>query len=224
MYSRSTNEAGEPDDFGVSGKLWNGVLVMYDRRTGSLWTQLDGRSIDGPRTGERLQHLDSVYTTWAAWLAQHPDTLVLDKPEDERERKGSLYADYFGDPDRLFLPELNEGLGGVAAKDVVFGARVGDAQTAVTETLLASVGLVNGFVGAVPVAWSRDGETGAVRGLDRRLDGRVLILEPAASAGHVRDLGSETVLSIDALTPIRIDRSFWYGWKRSFPDSRVIAN
>ena len=101
MYSREVE--GSERSFGVSGKLWHGVLVMYDRETESFWTQLDGRSIQGPEHGKALEHYPSVFTTWASWKAAHPNTLVLDKAEDEKLQAASNYADYFSDPERLFL-------------------------------------------------------------------------------------------------------------------------
>ena len=53
MYSRRVGDATA--EFGVSGKLWHGVLVMFDRETQSLWTQLDGRAIEGENQGLRLE-------------------------------------------------------------------------------------------------------------------------------------------------------------------------
>ena len=223
MYSRQSDD-GRTSTYGVSGKLWNGVLVMYDRDTESFWTQIDGRAIDGERLGERLPHVDSTYTTWAQWKAAHPDTLALRKPLDERERTGSLYADYLGDPDRLFLPELNEGLGGVSAKDVVFGMRADGDSVAVTEALLTRRGVVNVLIGDVPAAFVRDAETGAVTGVLRRLDGDVLVLRPAGATGKLRDAFSGVTLGAETLDPLRVDRSFWYGWKRTHPESRVLAD
>ncbi len=52
----------------------------------------------------------------AEWKAEHPDTLVLDKSEEERDVTASHYADYFADPDQLYFPHLDEDLGGVAPK------------------------------------------------------------------------------------------------------------
>ncbi|WP_200861599.1 DUF3179 domain-containing protein [Methylohalobius crimeensis] len=68
---------GKRTSFGTSGLLYNGNLVMYDRTTESLWSQLMSRSIDGPMKGRRLESLPLSYTSWAEWRARHPDTRVL---------------------------------------------------------------------------------------------------------------------------------------------------
>lgn len=241
MYSRnedddkasSSAQEGEADEegspsvgFGVSGKLWNGVLVMYDRATGSLWTQIDGRAIEGEREGELLEHVASSYTTWGAWVAEHPDTLVLDKPEDVRGFEHSRYDAYLEDPERVFFPELAEGLGDVGPKDVVFGVRVAGNQAAVTEKLMTSDGLVNGLVGHVPVTWIRLASTGAVRAFDRRLGGQVLVLQFASDgpgdSESLRDVLSGKAVHSDQLTELRVDRAFWYAWKHSHPDSLLL--
>lgn len=49
---------------------------FVDEKTGSVWT-LDGRAIDGPRTGERLSPVATAYVAlWSAWSDFHPDTDV----------------------------------------------------------------------------------------------------------------------------------------------------
>ena len=45
MYARPTDDEGRPLTFGVSGKLWRDALVMFDRQTGSLWSQISGDAI-----------------------------------------------------------------------------------------------------------------------------------------------------------------------------------
>lgn len=167
MYSRTVRDEGgaplELLDFGVSGNLWHGVLVMYDRSTGSFWTQLDGRAIEGTHAGRRLDHVDSTFTTWSQWRAVHPDTEVLFKPEEERGQTASAYADYLADPERLFLARLGEGLGGgVAPKDTVFGVVIEGTPWAVTESLLAEAGTVTVCQGSTSVVLSLDRETGKV--------------------------------------------------------------
>lgn len=62
---------------GVSGRLVNSNLVMYDRDTGSLWPQIGGTAIAGERRGESLEEINVYWTTWGEWLERHPDTEVL---------------------------------------------------------------------------------------------------------------------------------------------------
>ena len=77
MYSRIID--GEEYSFGVSGKLIRNVLVMYDRQTDSLWSQLLGEAVEGPLIGTKLEFLPAFQTTWSKWKEQHPDSLALKK-------------------------------------------------------------------------------------------------------------------------------------------------
>ena len=63
--------------FGVSGKIYKSNLLMYDRETGSLWSQMLQRAITGPLTGRVLAMLPAEHSTWQRWRTSHPNTLVL---------------------------------------------------------------------------------------------------------------------------------------------------
>jgi Protein of unknown function (DUF3179) len=63
--------------FGVSGKLYQSNLVLYDQATQSLWAQLDGQALAGPMAGQKLTAIPSTVTTWEAWRKKHPSTDVL---------------------------------------------------------------------------------------------------------------------------------------------------
>ena len=54
-------------DFGVSGLLHNSDLLMYDRQSESLWSQIPGKAISGPRAGEVLERLAITHTSWKSW-------------------------------------------------------------------------------------------------------------------------------------------------------------
>ncbi|MFN7088796.1 MAG: DUF3179 domain-containing (seleno)protein, partial [Candidatus Paceibacteria bacterium] len=58
---------GERVEFGTSGKLWNSNLVMYDRKTDSLWSQILGEAIVGEMTGTRLKVLPSDQMRFGVW-------------------------------------------------------------------------------------------------------------------------------------------------------------
>ena len=63
--------------FGVSGLLYNSDVLLYDRQTNSLWSQLLAQAISGPLKGSRLAMLPLTQTTWADWRRLHPGTVVL---------------------------------------------------------------------------------------------------------------------------------------------------
>lgn len=71
-------EATDGDNtFGVSGLLYNSDMLLYDRDTESLWSQIMGTAISGKLKGKKFLSLVLADTTWAHWLQQHPDTEVL---------------------------------------------------------------------------------------------------------------------------------------------------
>lgn len=63
--------------FGVSGLLYNSDLLLYDRQTQSLWSQLMSQAISGSHKAKRLHSLPVLHTTWQDWKTRHPETLVL---------------------------------------------------------------------------------------------------------------------------------------------------
>lgn len=75
VFSRLVEE--DSYEFGVSGYLFENNLVIYDRGTGSLWSQLTGEAITGSKIGMKLIKLDSSIISWGVWKKNHPDTKVL---------------------------------------------------------------------------------------------------------------------------------------------------
>lgn len=69
---------GKMLDFGVSGLLYNSDVLLYDRDTQSLWSQIMGQAVSGQLVGQKLTTIALSHTTFGAWLQEHPDTLVLD--------------------------------------------------------------------------------------------------------------------------------------------------
>ena len=63
--------------FGVSGLLYNSDVLLSDRQTGPLWSQVLSKAISGSLKGVTLTLLASSHTTWRDWSARFPDTLVL---------------------------------------------------------------------------------------------------------------------------------------------------
>ena len=82
-------------DFGVSGLLYNSDMLLYDRETESLWSQILGKAISGKRKGELLEMLVVENTSWQNWLFKHPNTLVLsNRTGFSRDYSRSPYGSY----------------------------------------------------------------------------------------------------------------------------------
>jgi hypothetical protein len=96
--------AGKVRTFGVSGLLYKSDLLLYDRETESLWSQLEGSAVTGSSRGTRLRVLRSELTTWKSWRSRHPATRVLSLETGHgRNYARSPYAGY-ADSERLLFP------------------------------------------------------------------------------------------------------------------------
>jgi hypothetical protein len=96
------------DLFGVSGKLWESNLLMYDQKTESLWSQILGEAVVGDRTGESLEVLSSNIIRWEEVIENYPDAKVLSRETGFRRNYGrSPYGNY-EDNNSLFFPVSNQ--------------------------------------------------------------------------------------------------------------------
>ena len=91
--------------FGVSGKLRNSDMIMYDRETQSWWQQAIGEAIVGDLTGTALISLPSWMESWSAFAARNPQGLVMQQPDFRRNYGQNPYVRY----DSAFSPFLYSG-------------------------------------------------------------------------------------------------------------------
>ncbi len=230
MYTREVN--GKEIELRVSGKLYKDALVMMDRETGTLWTQVDGSALRGPLSGHRLVEVPALQTTWKAWKKLHPDTLVLRKPASVR---GSPYADYFGDPDRRGLSGTR-GDKRLEGKALIVGLSAGDDAVAVPLSALEKRQVVEVQLAGEPVVvfYSLEEQTTAVfraKVSGRRLTFRVRrqakrsILEDVESGSQWSPLDGRAVagpLKDVRLDPVAYLQSYWYAWSAYRPRTRMV--
>ena len=83
VFVRPTYESNRLT-FGVAGRLYRDNLILYDRQTGTYWSQLQARPIVGPLVGRglTLERRAMDVMRWADWRAQYPNGQVLARPED----------------------------------------------------------------------------------------------------------------------------------------------
>ena len=99
----SAEVSGKKLEFGVSGLLYNSDVLLYDRESDSLWSQIMGKAVSGKYKGQSLTLLPVEHTSWEKWQTTHTDTLVLsDKTGYARNYQRNPYADYEKSRDLYF--------------------------------------------------------------------------------------------------------------------------
>ena len=97
---------GQRTEFGVSGLLYNSDMLLYDRRTESLWSQLRMQAIAGPRKGEKLTMVATQHTTLGAWKKAHPESLILTTRTGHiRNYQQTPYGEYEDNRELYFTPQ-----------------------------------------------------------------------------------------------------------------------
>ncbi|MEM7521437.1 MAG: DUF3179 domain-containing protein [Pseudomonadota bacterium] len=86
--------AGRVLSFGVSGKLRNSDMIMYDRESESWWQQAEGIGIVGAFTGQALIQLPTWMESWAEFKARNPQGLVMAEPAFNRNYGTNPYRRY----------------------------------------------------------------------------------------------------------------------------------
>ncbi|MCF2903564.1 DUF3179 domain-containing protein [Octadecabacter sp. CECT 8868] len=144
-FDRRVN--GQVLTFGVSGKLRNSDMIMFDRETESWWQQAIGEAIVGDLTGTELQTLPSWMESWGEFKERNRDGLVMDEPNQRRNYGANPYVQY----DSSHRPFLFSGE--LPPHDIPALARVvrvGDAAWPMTR--IAQVGEIK--EGGVVLSWT----------------------------------------------------------------------
>jgi hypothetical protein len=185
---------GKATDFGVSGLLYNSDVLLYDRETESLWSQILGRAVAGKRVGTHLTPIPISHTTWRDWRTKHPATLVLSEDTGHfRDYRRNPYAGYEASRSTYFEVN-NEAPDSYHPKEVVVGVGIDGAYKAYPFIELDRQGKqrfsdsINGTV--INFEW--DSENRAVR---------------------ITDTVGNPVASI---------QGFWFAWFAFHPDTEVF--
>lgn len=88
-------------EFGVSGKVYNSNMVMYDRQTESWWLQFTGEGVVGEYSGATLELLPSQLVSFSQFQQAYPQGEVLSRPNGFNLKYGiNPYMHY----DSRYLP------------------------------------------------------------------------------------------------------------------------
>ena len=95
--------SGQALDFGVSGLLYNNNLILYDRNTESLWSQILNKSINGSLKDTTPKRENSVEMNWRGVKQLHQPTLLLSENTGFSRRYDLYpYGDYRTSSNFLF--------------------------------------------------------------------------------------------------------------------------
>ncbi len=177
---------GEKVEFGTSGMLWKSNLVMYDRKTDSLWSQVLGESIVGEMAGTKLKVLPSDQIRFGDFKKNYPQGQVLSKDTGIARFYGSNpYGGYFTAPRfALSLADFKDTR--LPADSFVFGIVVNDKAKAYDIESVEGEGEIEDVF---------EGRTFVLR-YDKNLDA-VRMYEKTADAKEQR------------ITPFS---AFWFSW------------
>ena len=212
-------------EFGVSGRLINANLVMYDRTTEAWWPQLLATAIPGPWNENpeirSLREFRLIWTTWEQWREQHPETHVLSTDTGHAQNYGrDPYGSYnprggYYDSEHLLFPGRVDD-DRYHPKRVVMGARTADGAIAFLKDAIREKRMMTGDLGETPV----------VAVYDDRYDTAYVYRNPEQHAvsdadGGVAVGGSTYAPDSLPLSRIHTFDAMWFAWVGYYPETNV---
>ena len=186
--------------FGVSGLLYNNDLIFYDRQTESLWSQIERRSISGPKVGSKLQQLYLEHTTWQDWRSKHPDTRVLSESQGfKRNYRHDPYTGY-DTSSQVFFKTLRDAPDDFHSKEKVLGIVIGDSAKAYPFSELKKNG-----------QQAFEDQLGGVK--------YQVVWNESAGSATLKSAEGATDNSSEPLTPTV---AFWFAWYNFHPNTEVF--
>ena len=188
--------AGDVLSFGVSGKLRNSDMVMYDRETESWWQQAVGEGIVGQYTGVELETLPTWMESWQEFKERNPEGIVMARPTGFQRRYGENPYVNYDSSQRPFL--YNGEMPPHGSNPLVRVVRVGDRAWPLTR--LADAGEI--VEQGVRITW-RAGQASA-------LDARQI--------SEARDVGTVRVFDAQTGENLAHDVMFAFAYHAFWPE------
>ncbi|MEF8795611.1 MAG: DUF3179 domain-containing protein [Salinivenus sp.] len=201
---------GEPVTFGVSGLLRKSDLVMYDRKTETLWQQFTGEAVVGDRAGDELEIVSSQLISFRQFAQNYPDGTVLsrdtgyDRPYGQNPYAGYDDVDqspfaYDGPTDDRLPPKEKVVAVELDGTHKAYPHSITEEQRVIHDAIGDRSLVVFHAPGAVSALDARQisasKEVGSTGVFDRRVDGRTLTFTYAGD-GHFEDEQTGSVWTV----------------------------
>ena len=229
VFERTIN--GQITELGVSGKLYNSNLVMYDRLTESYWSQAIGLAIMGELTGTQLNKIPFDVMFWSDWKMLYPNTLVLTPETGHLRPYGSNpYSDYFKDPRVLFPLENKDER--IPLKELVLGFEFNEFSKAYRLVDVESKKIINDKVGdkeilivsTVPLMGRAFERTVGEQSLEFEWSKDAIIDKQTQSQWDIEGKAISGPLEGEQLKRITYDPGFWFEWAAFHPETEIYEN
>lgn len=195
VYSSTID--GKVYEFGVSGLLYNSDVLLYDRQTQSLWSQILSKAISGKMVNKKLTVIPSSHTSWKSWRVKHADTVVLSTDTGyTRNYKRSPYAGYTKNSS-VYFP--------LAFRSKKFHPK---------ERVLGLS--INGKYKAYPFSeLAKASGNSSKTTIQDTFEGKELTLkiDIANRDGEIRDDNGKLLTTINA---------YWFAWYAFYPDTQIF--
>ncbi len=245
VFSRVVD--GETLLFGVSGLLRHSDLVMFDRKTESLWQQVTGEAIVGTYTGTTLDRLPAQIISFAQFQESYPDGLVLSRETGfDRSYGKNPYVGYDDISKRPFLYDgpIDERL---PPMEKVVAVGIEDVFKAYPHRITRERHVIHDDLGGQPIVVfhaegavsaledadiSSSREIGSTGVFDRRIDGRMLAFDYDGGRFVDRETGSTWMVTGEAvegplqghrLTPLEHGDYFSFAWFAFRPETEIYS-
>jgi hypothetical protein len=238
VFNRTLND-GNTVEFGTSGKLYNSNLVMYDRKSNSLWSQALGEGIVGEYAGVKLERIPFDVAYWKEWKELYPESKVLSRDTGSVRPYGAdPYGDYYTN-DLILFPVANDDKR-LGLKEIIIGLENKDQYKAYKLQEIETKKVINDVIGEDKKIALVSLEPFMIRVFDRVIDGNddgnkiVVDLFYNETTNTLIDRVTGSELNFDGkfinkqlqgkkLERLPMDQGFWFEWAAFHPETEVFS-
>jgi hypothetical protein len=213
--------------------LFNAVMVMNDRETGSIWSHIGGEAVDGRMKGASLEIIPMLQVSWEKWQELHPDTLVLsnDTPYQSSYSHTGMGGEGLG-PE--FIASVVYWDTRLPHNLVVLGVSAGETFRAypVADVVNAG-GILNDDIAGLPIVLVVNKDSALSVAYSSEVNGTTLHFQASEESGttfvdretgstwNLEGLATDGPLTGASLTFVTSFLTEWYGWSAYHPDTEI---
>ncbi len=239
---------GETLEFGVSGFLRHSDLVMFDRKTETLWQQFTGKAIVGDYVGTTLKQVPSQIISFSQFRENYPNGMVLSRDTGYNRNYGNNPYTGYDDINNTPLFGAGNDDGRLPPMEKVIGVKLDEQRKAYPYSITQKDQLINDEVGNTPLLVIHTGgatsaldaseiaeskEAGSTGVFKRTVQGKELTF--AIENGNIVDEQTGSVWTITGeasqgphkghqLEPVTFGDYFAFAWLVFWPDTEIYSN